>query len=149
MNAENHIPDHGRIAGIDFGTVRIGIAITDPAQSIASPYENYTRCSQDLDAQRFLSLVEEESLVGMVVGLPLHMSGDESQKSAEARVFGKWIGDVTNLPVTFWDERHTSTDAEQFLQSASLTKKKRKARLDMLAAQIMLSGYIESRRRHV
>ncbi len=80
------------------------------------------------------------------MGLPCHVSGAESQKSIEARTFGKWLSRTTELPVTFRDERYTSVDAEQHLQAANLTKKRRKARLDMLAAQIMLSAYLETGR---
>ncbi len=141
-----NLPKHGRLAGIDFGTRRIGIAVTDPGQSIASPYENYTRRNERLDAERFRQLARDELLVGFVVGLPCHVSGEESQKSIEARAFGEWLSRTTELPVTFWDERYTSIDAEQQLQAANLTKKRRQARLDMLAAQIMLSAYLEAGR---
>ena len=137
-------PVPGRIAGIDFGTVRIGIAISDPQRTIASPYENYTRRGADQDARRFRRLVEEEAIVRFVVGLPVHLDGRESEKSREARQFGQWLQETTGIPVDFFDERFTSTEAEQFLLDAQLTKKRRKQRLDMLAAQIMLSAYLES-----
>ena len=76
--------------------------------------------------------------------LPVHLSGEESQKSHEAREFGKWLTKKTGLPVDYFDERYTSSQAEELLQGANLTKKKRKARLDSLAAQIMLTAYLES-----
>ena len=141
----DELPTEGKLAGIDYGTVRIGIAICDPGQSIASPYENYTRRDTSLDAQYFRDLVAEESIVGFVVGLPIHLSGDESQKSLEARQFGKWLQEQTELPVAYNDERYTSVDAEAHLMAAQLTKKRRKARLDMLAAQMILRSFIESR----
>ena len=78
------------------------------------------------------------------VHLPVHLDGRESEKSTEARAFGKWLGEVTGVPVDFFDERFTSAEAEQALESAKLTKKRRKARLDMLAAQGMLAAYLES-----
>lgn len=147
LNASRQTPESlpGRLAGIDYGTVRIGIAITDPAQSIASPYENYTRRDRQQDARRFQRLVEEEQIKRFIVGLPVHLSGDESQKSREARAFGEWLTEVTGLPVEYYDERFSSSQAEQFLIDADLTSKRRKRRLDMLAAQIMLSGYLESK----
>lgn len=135
----------GRVAGIDFGTVRIGIALSDPGRSIASPYENYTRRNAQLDAQRFSRLVAEEDVTLLVVGLPLHLDGAESQKSIEARQFGQWLARVTGVPVEFFDERFTSVEAEQLLLEAQMTSKRRKRRTDMLAAQIMLSAYLESR----
>ncbi|MEM6798078.1 MAG: Holliday junction resolvase RuvX [Planctomycetota bacterium] len=134
----------GRVAGIDYGTVRIGVAIGDLEVRMASPYENYNRRSEKLDTEYFRSLAKEERLARWVVGLPVHLNGDESQKSHEARRFGKWLGELTGLPVDFFDERYTSSQAEEILQGANLTKKQRKARLDQLAAQIMLTAYLEA-----
>jgi putative holliday junction resolvase len=134
----------GRLAGIDYGTVRIGIAVTDPEQRLASPLENYTRRGEATDADFFRRLAAEERIARFIVGLPIHLDGRESQKSSEARKFGEWLGKVTNVPVVFFDERFTSTEAEHYLAAAKMTKKKRKARLDMLAAQILLTAYLES-----
>jgi putative holliday junction resolvase len=134
----------GRVAGVDYGTVRIGIAISDPARQIASPYENYTRRGEKQDAERFRRLVEEEAIRLFVVGLPVHLDGRESQKSIEAREFGQWLGAETGIEVKFFDERFTSHQAEEFLLAAEMTKKRRKKRLDMLAAQIMLTAFLES-----
>jgi putative pre-16S rRNA nuclease len=133
-----------RIAGIDFGTVRIGIALADTSIGIASPLDNYNRRTPALDAEYFVALVREEAIDRFVVGLPVHLSGEESQISAEARRFGAWLGDVTGVPVEFFDERFTSAEAEELLGSARLTKKQRRARLDQLAAQIMLTAYLEA-----
>jgi putative Holliday junction resolvase len=140
------LPRFGRLAGIDFGTVRIGVAITDPDQRLASPLENYTRRHAPADAIWFKQLVEQERIAGFVVGLPVHTSGEESQKSVQARAFGKWLGELTGLPVRYFDERYTSVHAEQLLLEAEFTKKRRKERLDKLAAQILLAAYLESSR---
>jgi len=133
-----------RIAGIDYGTVRIGIAIADLEVGIAGPYENYNRRSEKLDAQYFSELAKQECFAKFVVGLPVHLSGNESQKSREARQFGDWLEKLTGVPVDYFDERYTSAEAEAILGEAQLTKKKRKARLDQLAAQIMLTAYLEA-----
>ncbi|PQO39198.1 Holliday junction resolvase RuvX [Blastopirellula marina] len=138
------IPDKGRIAAVDYGTVRIGVAITDPDRVLCSPLENYNRRSPSKDAQYFKELAELERIVLFVVGLPVHMSGDESQKSYEARQFGKWLFETTGVPVTFYDERFTTSMAKDLLQEAGLTKKRRKARLDMLSAQILLTAFLEN-----
>lgn len=140
----SHSERRGRIAGIDYGTVRLGIAITDVARKMASPYENYTRCDADRDAVRLRQLVEEEQVTMFVVGLPVHVSGNESQKSFEARQFGAWIQEQTGCDVVFFDERYSSKLAEELLKDADLTSKQRKKRRDMLAAQILLQGYLES-----
>ena len=136
----------GRIAGIDYGTVRIGIAVTDPDRTIASPLETYTRRNEVLDRERFVRLAKEERLALFVVGLPVHLDGRESQKSFEARQFGEWLTAATGVPVEYFDERFTTHEAELALAGAKLTKKKRKERLDKLAAQIMLAAYLESSR---
>jgi putative holliday junction resolvase len=133
-----------RIAGIDYGTVRIGIATADTSVGIAGLYGTYTRRSERLDAEYFLTLATEERIDRFVVGLPVYASGGESQKSGEARAFGKWLQETSGVPVEYFDERYTSAEAEQVLLAAGLTKKRRKERLDQLAAQIMLTAYLEA-----
>lgn len=140
------LPRTGRLAGIDYGTVRVGIAITDPGQTLASPLEILTRRDKAQDERYFRKLAESEKVAGFVVGLPVHTSGDESQKSHEAREFATWLGEITALPVCLFDERYTTAHAETLLQDAGLTSKRRKARRDMLAAQILLVAYLESSR---
>jgi putative holliday junction resolvase len=133
-----------RIAGIDYGTIRIGIATADADLGIALLYETYYRRNERLDAEYFRRLASEERIGRFVVGLPVHLSGAESAKSHEARTFGAWLAATTGVPVEFFDERYTSAEAEALLLEAGLTKKRRKARLDQLAAQIMLAAYLES-----
>ena len=89
--------------------------------------------------------MQAEDVTLFVVGLPVHMSGDESDKSREVRQFGSWLERETATPVTFFDERFTTRHAQELLREAQMSKKKRKRRLDMLAAQLMLSAYLESR----
>ena len=138
------LPQQGRIAAVDYGHVRLGLAITDFEQTIASPYENYTRQNLEQDAAFLRQFVTEETVVGLVVGLPIHMSGEESEKSLEVRRFGHWVGSLTQLPVRYHDERYTSVAAEQILSTGGLSAKKRKQRRDMLAAQLILAAYLES-----
>lgn len=134
----------GRLAGVDFGTVRIGVAISDPGQTISSPLETYNRRTIELDAKYFKELASSEELVGFVVGLPVHMSGDASEKSKEAIAFGEWLYQATEVPVAWIDERYTTAMAREMLNQSSLSGKKRKAQLDKLAAQILLSAYLDS-----
>jgi len=89
----------GRIAGIDYGTVRVGVAITDPARTLASPHGQYARGGEEADARYFRRLAEDEAIALFVVGLPIHLSGDESQKSQEARAFARWLHETTGVPV--------------------------------------------------
>lgn len=136
--------ERGRIAGIDYGTKRIGIATADLEVRIAFPHETYARQNLATDAEFFRRLARDERLCRFVVGLPIHLDGRESQKSIEAEQFGQWLGKITSVPVEYFDERFTSFEAESLLLDAELTKKQRKARIDKLAAQIMLTAYLEA-----
>lgn len=138
------IPTTGRVAAVDYGTVRIGVAITDPNRTFASPLENYTRRSPAKDAQFFVMLAQEERIALWVVGLPVHLSGHDSQKSHEARAFGKWLATTTKVPVVYYDERFTTAIARDLLGEAGLTRKRTKQRLDKLAAQVLLTAYLEN-----
>lgn len=140
----NGFPTSGRVAGIDYGTVRIGVAICDPGRMLASPYANYTRRDVARDAEYFQKLVRAEQIVGFVIGLPVHISGHESQKSYEARQFAAWLTEVTGLPTCFYDERFTSREATGLLGDARMTRKRKKQRLDMVAAQLLLAAFLES-----
>lgn len=137
-------PTSLRIAGIDYGSVRIGIALAETEVGIASPFENYHRRTEGLDREYFVQLVANEKIDRFVVGLPVHLDGRESQKSREAREFGAWLGRVTGVPVEFFDERFTTAEADELLGAAEMTKKQRQARRDQLAAQIMLTAYLEA-----
>ncbi|RIK81157.1 MAG: Holliday junction resolvase RuvX [Planctomycetota bacterium] len=134
----------GRVVAVDYGTVRIGLAISDPARTLASPLSIYARRDKITDAAFFKRLAAEERVARFVVGLPVHNDGRESQKSFEAREFGRWLGETTNVPVDYFDERFTTAQAEEHLLAAGLTKKRRKERLDKLAAQILLAAYLEA-----
>jgi len=141
-------PTNGRLVGIDHGSVRIGISISNIDQTIASPYENYNRRDELQNARYFKKLVEDERVAGFVIGLPVHLDGGESEQSTAARQFGQWLTETTGTPVCYFDERFTSSQAEQILGTAQLSRKQRKKRLDMLAAQIILSAFLESSRRN-
>ena len=134
----------GRILGVDYGSVRIGLAVSDPDRRIASPLTTYQRSGKEVDAAYFKKAVEHEQIVLIVVGLPIHLSGQEGQKAKEAREFGQWLGKATSLPIVFWDERFTTVEAEGHLLSAGLTRKRRRDRRDRVAAQILLQTYLEA-----
>jgi putative Holliday junction resolvase len=134
----------GKLLGVDYGSVRIGLAVSDPDRKIAFPLTTYTRRSKDADAAWFREIVASESVSGLVVGLPVHTSGDEGQKAVEARAFGAWLAEVTGLTVVYYDERFTTVLAESALWEAGLTHKKRKARRDRVAAQMLLQAYLDA-----
>ena len=150
MTTEAHdalpiLPVEGRLAGIDFGTVRIGVATCGPTQSWVTPYDTYNRRSEKLDADFLLGLAEQEHLVGWVIGLPIHCDGQESQKSKEVRSFAAWLGGLSQLPVALHDERFTTAEARRLLRETGLSSHKKKKNLDRLAAHLILTSFLESR----
>jgi len=138
------LPVEGRIAAVDFGTVRIGIAICDPERRFASPLENYVRRGERQDTEFFQKLAELERIAGWIVGLPVHGHGGESQKSQEARRFGEWLARISHRAVAYFDERYTTVQADEFLGQAKFTRRQKKERRDKLAAQILLTAYLEA-----
>ncbi len=134
----------GRLLGVDTGAVRIGLSISDPDRKIAFPLATYTRQGRERDAAYFRALVKAEGIVGLVVGLPVHLSGKEGQEATEARAFAAWLTQTTGLPARFWDERFTTVEAESALWAAGLTHKQRKARRDKVAAQMLLQAYLDA-----
>jgi putative Holliday junction resolvase len=137
-------PSKGVLLGFDYGTVRIGLAVTDPDRIIASPHETYTRQSDEADARHFARIAQDVRAVGLVVGLPLHADGQESDKSREARLYGKWLSGVLSLAVVFWDERFTTALADDVLAAGRVSGKKRRQQRDRLAAQLMLQSFIDA-----
>lgn len=134
----------GRILGIDFGLRRIGAALSDPSRTIATPLEVRERTTPERDGRHYRELVEEDRIERIVVGLPVHTRGAESELSRQARAFGRWLAGVTGRPVFFHDERYTSREAERLLRAQGLRRKGVQARRDMLAAQIMLQSYLDA-----
>lgn len=134
----------GRIAAVDYGTVRMGVAITDRDRTIASPLAVHTRRGAAGDADFFRRLAADEDVALFVVGLPVHLSGRESGKSWEAREFAAWLATTTGVRVSLFDERFTTTQADEYLAQGEFTKKRRKARRDMLAAQVLLTAFLEA-----
>lgn len=139
------LPESGCLLGIDFGTKRIGVAYCDALQIVATPLHNYNRGTLKDDEQFFLAAIKEYSAVGAVVGLPVHISGDESRKSKEAKRFAAWLTRRTSVPVAFQDERYSSVQAEAHLAATGVPQKRRKDSVDMVAAQIILNDFLKSR----
>ncbi|MEO6809538.1 MAG: Holliday junction resolvase RuvX [Isosphaeraceae bacterium] len=134
----------GRLLGLDFGTRRVGAALSDPRRVIATPLEVYQRQGAERDARHYQTLVAEHGVEGLVVGLPLHTSGLEGDLAALARAWGAWLADVTGLGVIFHDERYSSVEADATLRAYGFKAKGRKTKIDMLAAQILLQQYLDA-----
>jgi putative Holliday junction resolvase len=138
----DELPRDGRLLGIDYGTRRLGFAVSTPEQSISCPLETCTRHGVASDARRLRELIEDYRLVGFVVGLPLHMNGDEGESARQAREFGRWLRETLGRPVTFWDERCSSAAADDWMLEADLSRQHRKGLRDRLAAHVILHGYL-------
>jgi len=138
------VPLMTRILGLDYGTRRVGAALSDPGRTIAFPVEVYERRGPEPDARHYRELVQENEVERIVVGLPLHTSGRIGQLAAQARTFGDWLAAVTARPVIYADERFTTVEAEHRLIDVGLTRRKRQALRDKLAAQIILQSYLDA-----
>jgi putative holliday junction resolvase len=137
-------PKTGRLACIDYGTVRIGIAVCDPDRILASPHAVRDGTDWRRDDPYYVQLAKEERIFGWVVGLPIHIDGNESDKSKAARNFGTWLHQVTALPVRMFDERFTTVDAAARLRTSGWTRDKKKKRMDAVAATVLLEAFLEA-----
>ena len=133
-----------RILGIDFGTRRVGCAVSDPRRLIATPLEVRERRDQTQDARYFTKLVEDHEIDRIVVGLPVHVNGREGNSAKQARNFGDWLASVTKLDVFYHDERYSTVEADEALMSVGYNRKKRAGLRDMIAAQILLQSYLDA-----
>jgi len=138
------VPTSGVLLGLDYGTKRLGAAVSTSEQTMSLPLETYERRSEQLDADWLKRVVREYRVVGLVIGLPVHMSGQEGEKAQLARAFGEWANTVTGLPIAYGDERYSSAAADHFLAETTHKKKGKTQRRDQLAAHVILSSFIES-----
>lgn len=134
----------GRILGLDFGTRRVGLAVSDPRRLIATPLEVHERRDPAQDARYYQRLVVEHEIDRIVIGLPLHTGGREGTSARLARSYGDWLAGVTGLVVLYHDERYTTVDAEDVLIASGLKRSRRKGLRDMLAARILLQTYLDA-----
>lgn len=140
-------PERGALLGVDYGRVRIGIAVCDNRQSISSPLEVIVRRRGTDVVAELRKIVDAYEAVGLVIGLPLHAHGDESEMSREARKHGARWRDELPIPITFFDERYTSAQAEDFLLDMNVSRHKRQhGERDMLAAHFILASYLQEKR---
>ena len=137
----------GRIAGVDYGRRRIGIAVCDAERILASPLcVHETTGDHEADATFFRRLARDEGLAGFVVGLPVHADGTASAMSTEVERFGAWLGRITGLPVAYHDERYSSREAAGMLAGVGLSRGRKKERADAVAAQVVLASWLDARK---
>ena len=133
---------HGRILALDVGKKRIGLAISDELGITAQGIETLqrTRVREDLEALKQIAMTH--AVHTLLIGRPLHMSGDESKQSQYTAEFAQRLGDHLKIPVVFWDERLTSAEAERMLRHAGASLDQRKKAVDRLAAVLLLESYL-------
>jgi putative Holliday junction resolvase len=134
----------GRILGLDFGKRRIGLAISDPLGITAQPLPTYSRTRIREDLSALARLAREYQVTLFVFGDPKYMSGDESRQSESVKEFAERLHQQTQIPVHFWDERLTSSQAHRLLDESGFTREQRKGKVDAIAASLILEGYLQS-----
>lgn len=140
------LPDTGRILAVDPGEKRIGLAISDPSQTLAQPLLTLRRRPGKRFPLRDLkTILDEHSPVGILVGLPISPDGTEARPASEARDTGALIRAKTRLPVHFWDERMTTARARSAIRDLKGRTRGRKQDVDKLAATVLLQTYLDNR----
>ena len=141
---KNKIPPRKALICFDYGEKRLGVAVSDISLMIATPYKIIYRKSFADDLAEIKKIVTEKEVGAMLFGLPLQMNGTEGQMAEEVRNFAAKLQKKLNLEVFFWDERLSSSAAENMMiKQADLSRKKRKERLDASAAAYILQGFLD------
>ncbi len=132
--------------GIDFGLSRIGIALSDDTKFLATPFETYKRKGDGVDIQHLIQIINEKKVDEIVCGLPLNMAGEEQTIANKTREFMQLLQANHEIKVIFVDERLSSLMAEELLKEHEKDWKKRKEKLDAVAASIILQDYLDETR---
>lgn len=137
------LPPYRAVAGLDLGDKTIGVAISDLRRGVATPTEVIRREKFTLDAQRLLTLLTLREVAGIILGLPLNMDGSAGPRVQSTRAFARNLEKLTDLPITFWDERLSTVAAERALLEADTSRKRRKEVIDQVAAGYILQGALD------
>ena len=133
----------GRIVGLDLGTKRIGVAISDESQTISFAEETVNVTSAKVSLNYLAALVERYSADKVIIGLPLNMNGTKGPQAEKAIDFARRLQHRVKAEVLTFDERLTTSQGEQILIAADMSREKRKKHIDKLAAQIILQAYLD------
>ena len=137
------LPREGALAGLDLGTKTIGVAISDRRRQVATPITVIRRVKFTPDAVALLKLLGEREVTGIVFGLPLNMDGSSGPRVQATQAFARNLEKLTDLPITFWDERLSTVAAERALLEADTSRKKRGEVIDQVAAGFILQGALD------
>lgn len=142
---KNLLPDRKAILGIDYGSKRMGVAVSDLSCTIATSYKIIYRKNIDNDLAELNRIIIEKEIGGIVMGLPLQMNGVEGEIATEVRKFAEVLDEKIGLPILLWDERLSSSAMENFLiKEVDLSRKKRAKVLDATAAAYILQGALDA-----
>ena len=133
-----------RTLGIDYGTKRFGLALSDPMGIVATGLPTWERKEAEQDLAHLRNTVEAKEVERVVVGLPRHMNGSLGPEAEEVLQFVEDLRREVTVPVITWDERLTSVQADRAMLEGNLTRKKRRQRVDRLAAQLLLQNYLDA-----
>ena len=142
------LPITGALAGLDLGTVTIGVAVSDGLRSVATPIETIKRTKFGKDADALLTLTTARDIQGIILGLPFNMDGSEGPRCQSTRAFARNFSAMWPGLITFWDERLSTVAAEKALLEADTTRKRRAEVIDHVAASYILQGVLD-RFRHL
>ncbi|MFC7703681.1 Holliday junction resolvase RuvX [Plastorhodobacter daqingensis] len=131
------------LAGLDLGDKTIGVAVSDSFLSVATPLETIRRSKFTQDADRLLAIATGRNLGGLILGLPRNMDGSEGPRCQSTRAFARNLARLTDLPITFWDERLSTVAAERALLEADTSRKRRSEVIDHVAAGFILQGALD------
>ncbi|OOY13217.1 MAG: Holliday junction resolvase RuvX [Rhodobacteraceae bacterium] len=137
------LPRTGAVAGLDLGTKTIGVAVSDGLRSVATPLRTIKRRKFGLDAEALLAIVSERDIKGLVLGLPKNMDGTEGPRCQATRAFARNLEKLTDLPISFWDERLSTVAAERAMLEADMSRAKRAEAIDHVAAGFILQGALD------
>lgn len=137
------LPGHAAIAGLDLGEKTIGVAVSDTFRQVATPLETIRRTKFTTDAEALLSIAGKRGLGGIVLGLPRNMDGSEGPRCQSTRAFARNLTRLTDLPISFWDERLSTVAAERALLEADTSRKRRAEVIDHVAAAFILQGALD------
>ena len=137
------VPQGDRLMGLDVGTKTIGLALSDTRQIIATPFETIRRRRFREDAAELFALIEAHTVGGLVIGLPLTLAGADGPRTQSVRQFTKNLLALRDLPVHFWDERLSTAAVTREMIAADLTRKRRAAIVDRVAAAYILQGCLD------
>ena len=137
------LPAHRAVAGLDLGDKTIGVALSDLRRSVATPIETIRRVKFTEDAAKLLTLLTARGAAGIVLGLPLNMDGSSGPRVQSTQAFARNLEKLTDLPITFWDERLSTVAATRALLEADTSRKRRAELVDHIAAGYILQGALD------